>query len=225
VNGLNTVSGSLAAIVGVGLCMFAGSCVSTSAGGSARAPRSIFDGKSLSGWVQKGGGAAYTVEGGCIVGSTRPQQPNSFLCTVAQYSDFILELDFQVDPLLNSGVQIRSESRPDYKDGVVHGYQIEIDPSDRAWTAGIYDESRRGWLVNLEHNPLARASFKQGQWNHLRISAKGDHLQSWLNGVPAADLHDTMTTTGFIGLQVHGVGDRKDELRIRWRNIELTCLD
>ena len=144
---------------------------------------------------------------------------------MANYGDFILELDFQVDPLLNSGVQIRSQSRPDFKNGVVHGYQIEIDPAARAWTGGIYDESRRGWLVNLDRNPAAKAAFKQGEWNHFKIEAKADHIQTWLNGVAAAELRDSMTLSGFIGLQVHGVGDRKDPLKIRWRNIVLTRLD
>ncbi len=200
-------------------------CASGSAQGSKGSARPIFDGKTLTGWVQRGGKASYTVEDGCIVGATRPNQANSFLCTEAEYGDFVLELDFQVDPALNSGVQIRSESKADYKSGVVHGYQVEIDPAARAWTGGIYDESRRGWLVNLEKNPDARAAFRQGEWNHFRIEAKGDHIQTWLNGLPAADLRDSMTPNGFIGLQVHGVGDRKDELKIRWRNIVLTCLD
>ena len=50
---------------------------------------------------------------------------------------------------------MRSLSDPDYKKGRVHGYQVEIDPSDRAWSAGIYDEARKGWLYSLENNPKA----------------------------------------------------------------------
>ncbi len=209
----------------IGACGAMASCAGQSSRDSLRPSEPLFDGKTLTGWVQRGGEASYTVEGGCIVGSTRPNQANSFLCTVANYGDFILELDFQVDPLLNSGVQIRSQSRPDFKNGVVHGYQIEIDPAARAWTGGIYDESRRGWLVNLDRNPAAKAAFKQGEWNHFKIEAKADHIQTWLNGVAAAELRDSMTLSGFIGLQVHGVGDRKDPLKIRWRNIVLTRLD
>ena len=110
----------------------------------------LFDGKTLQGWVQRGGKAHYSVKDGAIVGSTVLNTPNSFLCTEKTYGNFILELDFKVDPELNSGVQIRSESLPDYHNGVVHGYQVEIDPSSRAWTGGIYDESRRGWLKDLE---------------------------------------------------------------------------
>lgn len=185
----------------------------------------LFDGKSLAGWVQKGGKAKYAVEDGAIVGSSVPNTSNSFLCTEKTYGDFILELDFKVDPQLNSGVQIRSNSLPDYKKGVVHGYQVEIDPSARAWTGGIYDESRRGWLFDLKKNEAARKAFKQGEWNHFRVECRGDSIKTWLNGVPAADLKDSTTPRGFIALQVHGVGDRKDPLQIRWKDIRIKDLE
>jgi hypothetical protein len=184
----------------------------------------LFDGKSLSGWHRLGGDAEFRIENGCIVGATRPNQANSFLCTVAEYDNFILELDFKVDPQLNSGIQIRSESRVEYQNGRVHGYQIEIDPSDRAWTGGIYDESRRGWLVNLKNNPAAQAVFHQNKWNHFRIEANGDLIRTELNGVPAAELHDSMTLKGFIGLQVHAVGARRETLEVRWKNITLRSI-
>ncbi|MCA9435663.1 MAG: DUF1080 domain-containing protein, partial [Candidatus Omnitrophica bacterium] len=153
----------------------------------------LFNGKNLDGWVQKGGKANYTVEDGVIVGTSVPNTENSFLCTEKDYSDFVLELDFKVDPKLNSGIQIRSESKADYKNYRVHGYQVEIDPSTRAWSAGIYDEARRGWLNNLENNEPARKAFKQNDWNHYRIVAIGDSIKTWINGVPAADLQDDMT--------------------------------
>ena len=184
----------------------------------------LFDGKSLDGWTQRGGKANYKVTDGVILGSSIPNTSNSFLCTEKDYGDFILEYEFKVDPTLNSGVQIRSNSLPDYKNGRVHGYQVEIDPSGRAWSGGIYDESRRGWLNNLKENEPARKAFKQNEWNHYRIIAKGDSIKTWINGVPAADLTDDMTAEGFIGLQVHGVGGRTEPIQVRWRNIRLKDL-
>ena len=181
----------------------------------------LFDGKSLNGWRQRGGKATYRVEDGQIVGTSAPNTPNSFLCTEKDWDDFELELEFKVDPLLNSGVQIRSNSLPEYHDGRVHGYQVEIDPSDRGWTGGIYDEGRRGWLAPLAENTAARYAFREGEWNKLRIVAIGDSIQTFLNGVPAADLIDSKTPKGFIGLQVHSVGDERRPLEVRWRNIRL----
>lgn len=184
----------------------------------------LFDGSTLTGWTQRGGKAQYTVADGVIVGETVANTPNSFLCTEVEYADFELQLEVWVHPELNSGIQIRSQSIPDYKDGQVHGYQIEIDPSDRAWTAGIYDESRRGWLADLSRNPKARYAFRQSQWNQIRIVASGSQIMTWLNGVPAAELVDEMTPQGFIALQVHGVGGRQDPLQVRFRNIRLRPL-
>lgn len=193
----------------------------------------LFNGKDLDGWVQKGGKAMYAVEGGMVVGKAVAGTPNSFLCTARNYTNFILELDFKPHPALNSGVQVRSEVFSEPKKlilngktnnvpaGRVHGYQVEIDPSKRAWTGGIYDEGRRGWLVDLKTNDTARAALKMGEWNQFRIECVGDEIKTYLNGVAAAQLKDGLTPAGFIGLQVHGVGKNTNQLEMRWRNIRI----
>ena len=196
---------------------------SPAAAGPDRGWKGLFDGKSLNGWVQRGGKALYSAEDGIIVGTSVKGTPNSFLCTEEDYANFILEYEFKVDPRLNSGVQIRSQSLPEYKNGRVHGYQIEIDPSARAWTAGIYDEGRRGWLCNLKDNEPARQAFKQNEWNHVRVEALGESLKTWLNTVPAAALTDDLTPSGFIGLQVHST-QSEEPMHVRWRNLRIIDL-
>lgn len=183
----------------------------------------MFDGSTLNGWTAVGGIASYEVKDAVVTGSSTPNTPNTFLCTDKMYGDFILELDYKVDPKLNSGIQIRSHSIPSYRNGVVHGYQIEIDPSERAWSAGIYDEQRRGWLVPLTNNPTAQKAFKQNQWNHYRIEAIGDTIKTWINDVPAAYLIDDMTSKGFIGLQVHSIGTDKEKegTQVTWKNVKI----
>jgi type 1 glutamine amidotransferase len=182
----------------------------------------LFDGKTLNRWIQRNGKAKYAVEDRMIVGTTVLNTPNSFLCTEKMYTDFILELEFLVEPGMNSGIQIRSNSFRHYKNYRVHGYQVEIDTSDRAWSGGIYDEARRGWLFPLKDKPKAQKAFKQNQWNHYRIEAIGNRIRTWINGVPAADLKDDMTSTGFIALQVHGSKHAGKE--IKWRNIRMQDL-
>ena len=183
---------------------------------------SLFDGKSLAGWEQKGGQAIYEVKDGNIVGKTVRNTPNSFLVTKKSYTDFILEVELKVNPAINSGIQIRSNSFPYYQKGRVHGYQVEVDPSERAWSGGIYDEGRRGWLCDLSTDPEAQAAFRPGDWNHYRIEAIGDTLKTWINGVPTAHLVDEMTRSGFIGLQVHSIGEDEEEgKQVMWRNIRL----
>lgn len=184
--------------------------------------KNLFDGKDLSGWKQLNGKASFKVQNGEIVGTTVMNEPNSFLATEKEYGDFILEFEFKVDSTMNSGVQFRSESKADYQNGRVHGYQYEIDPSKRAWTAGIYDEARRDWLYPLDLNPSAKTAFKQGQWNKARIECIGNNMRTWLNGLPAAYVIDNMTPKGFIALQVHVITKKEDEGRqVRWRNIRI----
>lgn len=182
----------------------------------------LFNGNDFNGWTQIGGSAKYKVEDQTVVGTTVHDTPNSFMTTDKMYDDFILELDYKVDSSMNSGIQIRSNSFPTYQNGRVHGYQIEIDPSDRAWSGGIYDEGRRGWLVPLTDNKAAQQAFKQGDWNHYRIEAIGDTIKTWINDVPASFLIDGKTRSGFIALQVHSIGkDNKAGTEIHWKNINI----
>jgi hypothetical protein len=187
---------------------------------------SLFDGKTLKGWNQKNGQAKYTIENGEIVGTTVANTPNSFLCTDKDYGDFILELDLKVDNSMNSGVQFRSLSKPDYQNNRVHGYQMEVDPSDRAWSGGIYDEARRDWLYIPNFNPEGKKAFRKGEWNKYRIEAIGNVLRTWINGIPTAHLIDDMTPSGLIALQVHAIGkDQKEGTQIRWKNIRIQTQD
>ncbi len=195
-------------------------------GAMAQEWQSLFNGKSLSGWVQRNGKAKYSVENGTIVGRTVYGTPNSFLCTKKNYGDFILEFEFRMDNSLNSGVQFRSESLKSYNNGRVHGYQFEMDPSPRAWTGGIYDEARRGWLYNMNNNPSAKTAFKKDAWNKARIEAIGTTLRTWVNGIACADIQDNATLTGFIALQVHAIGNKADEgKKVEWRNIRILTKD
>lgn len=181
----------------------------------------LFNGKDLTGWKQLGGKAEYKVSEGTIVGKAVLNTPGTFLVTEKDYSDFILEVDLKIGTL-NSGIQFRSQSLPEYKNGRVHGYQCEVDPSPRAWSGGIYDEGRRGWLYPLDLNPEARKAFKPDEWNHYRIECIGDTIRTWLNGIPAAHLIDNMTREGFIGLQVHDIRQASEVgQQIRWKNIRI----
>ena len=205
----------------------------------------LFNGKDLDGWVKRGGKAEYKIEDGAIVGTSTLNTPNTFLCTGRDYSDFILEYEFKVDPRLNSGVQIRSNSFDEKTEltwqgkkitveaGRVHGYQIEIDPEpkkDRWWSAGIFDEARRGWLYPgalggepKQFTDQGRKIFKQGDWNKVRVEAIGDSFKTTLNGTPCASIKDSLTKSGFIGLQVHSINKDKDKdgTQVRWRNLRI----
>lgn len=186
----------------------------------------LFDGKTLTGWKSVAGVAPYKVEEGMIVGTMTKGTPNSFLITEKEYGNFILELDVKLEgESTNSGIQTRSHIKQEANNGrgMVFGRQVEIDPSARAWSGGIYDEARRSWLYPLELNPSARSLYKKNEFNHYRIECIGNETKTWLNGQPVAYVIDTLDQSGFIGLQVHGIGNNTDNdgKKVYFKNINI----
>lgn len=194
----------------------------------------LFDGRSLEGWTQKNGTATYRVENGTIVGRTAEGSPNSFLCTNQVYSDFELEFEVKVHDRLNSGVQIRSKTKPattsdarNDQAGRVYGPQVEIEASgaDGAEAGYVYGEATGlGWLTP-EERLKPHKHFRDGEWNHFRIVAVGPRIQTWINGVSIEDLtHEGIYRshpTGFIGLQVHGIKQGEGPYEVAWRKIRV----
>jgi hypothetical protein len=180
-------------------------------------------GKNLNDWEKVGGNATYSLEDGVITGTAVLNSPNTFLTTKKSYSDFVLEYEMYVNSDMNSGVQIRSNIDPNSRNGVFHGYQVEMDPSDRGFTGGIYDEQRRGWLYPLSRNEKARSALKRAAWNHFHIEVIGNTINTWVNGVHCARLVDDMTASGRIGLQVHSVSETSglEGAEVKWRNLRI----
>ncbi len=185
--------------------------------------QTLTDDASAGAFVPRGGKAAFDGGENEIVGTSVADSPNTFLTTTRTYRDFELLVDVLQHPELNSGIQIRSAVAGgfDRRDGHLVGLQVELDPSPRGYTAGIYDEARRGWLAPLTDAPYARVAYRRGDWNRIRILAEGSLVRTWINGIPAATLVDAMDLEGHIGLQVHGVGKRQDPLQVRWRNLRV----
>jgi hypothetical protein len=182
----------------------------------------LFNGKDLTSWKQLGGAAKYEVKNGEINGITVANTPNSFLITEKEYGDFIFEVDVKLDSPSNSGIQFRSESKADHQNGKVFGYQMEIDPSPREWSGGVYDESRRGWLYPMELNEKNKFRFKTGQWYHYRIECIGNSIKTFINGKQMAHVIDDASSKGFIALQVHAIGSEAEAGKaIHWRNIRI----
>ena len=190
----------------------------------------LFNGNDLAGWVKRGGAAEFKAENGEIIGISRAGTGSTFLCTEKEYGDFILEFELMVDTALNSGVQIRSHSRSEVRDGTefdrIYGYQVEVDPSKRGWSAGIYDEARNGWLYPVTpYNPAAVTAFKNHEWNCYRVEAIDNNVKTWLNGVPVADLLVDFDDSGIIALQVHSINvitkPWTEGKAVRWRNMRI----
>ncbi|TAE77301.1 MAG: DUF1080 domain-containing protein [Verrucomicrobia bacterium] len=189
----------------------------------------LFNGKDLSGWKKVNGSGEFRIEGSEIIGFGKNVRTNTFLRTEKTYGDFDFRFEMKFDDLSgNSGMMFRALQKPG-TDGRVHGYQCEHDNrKDRAWTAGLFDEARRGWLQPKQGETKAEAAFtrqgheifKWSDWNEIRILCEGKRIQIWLNGTQRVDFHDEakeFTPEGFFALQVHG----GKSCNVRWRNLRV----
>lgn len=194
----------------------------------------LFNGKDLTGWKVVNGNGLFKVDGDSIVGAGENVKSNTFLRTEKTYKNFDFKFEMKFDDLSgNSGMMFRGLQK-EGNDGRVHGYQCEHDNGKaRAWTAGLYDEARRGWLFPQKGDKKgapeiaakAKAFTEQGQkimkwddWNQIRIRCEGNHIQIWLNGEVRVDYKDEgkeFTPEGFFALQVHS----GKSCKVRWRNL------
>ena len=179
---------------------------------SAAPPTPLFDALPYGGWRVVGGAAAFELlppasgDTGPVLVGRGPIPRNGFLTSPREIGDFTLEVEVRLGSpdnpkgdKMNSGIQIRSRER----DARIVGLQIEVDPSARAWSGGVYDEGGRLWLAPLEGNDAARAAFKLGEWNAYEIEAIGPRIRTKVNGVPTAEWYDGCVA-GLLAFQVHG---------------------
>ncbi|PIE24432.1 MAG: hypothetical protein CSA62_03920 [Planctomycetota bacterium] len=164
--------------------------------------RSLFDGKSLSGWTTKGGRydgkAKWSVEDGALVGREGPNKAGGLIYTKDRYRSFAMTLETRIDYPFDSGVFVHM--RPEAK-----GLQVTLDHRPGGEIAGIYSE---GWL---HHNPDGEKLFPKNEWNlvELRVTGLTPRVEVWLNGSKSCDWTRAAGLPGFaldglIGLQVHG---------------------
>ena len=182
----------------------------------------LFNGETLEGWRPINGAAPFTVEDGVIRGTNVFDSPNSFLATDESYSDFVLEFESKSIGGANSGVQFRTDLAPGTWSGVI-GYQLDIDPTERRWTGGIYHEGAHVWRHSMARNSACQAAYAHGEWNAYRIEAVGPVIATWVNGVPCAHMIGDHHATGFVALQIHDIGQDENLLGsfTEWRQIRL----
>jgi len=181
----------------------------------------LFNGKDLKGWEIKQGKVEFSIQNGVVTGTSILNSPSTYLCTKKYYDDFILEYEIYADVGLNSGVQFRSLLSDK---GQVYGYQCELDTDEkRAWTGGIYDQSRRDlFLYPLSRNEKGKNAFNNGVWNKIRIEAIGNTIRTWVNGIQCSNLIDDSSSNGFIALQVHSIGKKSlVGKEIKWKNMRI----
>lgn len=191
---------------------------------------SLTNGVDLTGWhiAPLNGKAPFAWRDGEVVGTTVQGEPITYLCTDRMYGDFVLECEFMIPEGMNAGIQFRSHTFPEYRDGGFFGYQYELSaspgPHDHRWTGGIFDEVRRGWIGPVVNRTVSENPLRPGDWNEARIVACGGRIKTWLNGVPITELDDTLTPAGYIALQLHDT-QKRSGVEIRWRNLRVKDVD
>ncbi len=211
--------------------------------------KELFDGKTLNGWKvinqdwdnPESIPDFYVEDNMIICNTTLDNQGGGYLVTEGLYDNFVLELDVKIDSTLNSGIQCRSTmwekdtvttyvagnasgtiSENKWRSGYVWGYQVEIDPTRRAWAGGLYEPGNRGWIVNLVGEQEKQKAFKSMDWNHFKVKMDGDRIQTWVNDILIVDVIDKMSTSGFIGLQFHGASsEEQNNKKSMWKNIRI----
>ncbi|MBI5365283.1 MAG: DUF1080 domain-containing protein [Planctomycetes bacterium] len=179
----------------------------------------LFDGKTLAGWVTKGGryegNALWTVEDGAITGRQSDKREGGLIFTAVPYTDFELELDVRLDEPFDSGIFLRMA--PAGK-----GAQVTLDLCPNGELGAIYADGF------LQHNAEARKLWKSGAWNHVTVKITGNpyHIVSTINGAPLVDYQqpagmEGFVPTGLVGLQVHGQRDDPPQNKVQFKNLRL----
>ena len=176
---------------------------------------SLFNGKSLDGWIIYGTEKWY-VENGELICESGPDKDYGYLGTNKYFDDFILELDFKQEDNGNSGVFFRSTV-----DGVkVKGWQVEVAPPGYH-SGGIYESYGRGWLIKPDQSK--DSIVKMGEWNKMKIKVYGDEVTTWINENQMIKIKDSIIGfgKGGVALQIHDGGG----IKVKWKNINLTKLN
>lgn len=189
---------------------------------------SLFNGEDLAGWTTRGGSCTFEVRDGLLVGTCVPGSNSTYLSTdQADFADFVFtcEMKWEVDG--NSGVMFRARSKSGQGDAeIVYGPQAEMEgfSQDRHWSGGIYGQSCGGFFYPLwlrEHQE-ARNALRKDEWNRLTVSARGNVVKTWVNGIPAAHwIDDGSYRKGFFGLQIH----KGAKGVVLWKNIRVKRLE
>ncbi|MDE0959560.1 MAG: DUF1080 domain-containing protein [Planctomycetota bacterium] len=206
------------------LSLLAGGCSLTPRADPARP---LFDGQTLNGWQGLVGNpysrAQMAPEARTAAQSQADQQMRdhwsveqeilvfdghgSHLCTIEEFSDFVLEVEWMIEPGGDSGIYLRGSP------------QVQI------WDLAQHPEGSGGLYNNQQgpSRPQVAADHPTGQWNHFRIEMVGPKVTVDLNGQRVVDevvlenywnREKPIVYKGPIELQSHGS-------RLQFRNLSI----
>ncbi len=176
--------------------------------GADRPLESIFNGRDLTGWKPPQG-AFWRVEKGTLVGENDAALKGSMLYTDRDYGDVVVEADVRFDGEIDSGIMLR---KPEVQVQIGVSRSLKRDMTCSFYT-GTYPEAARA--------ERAGELLKSGDWNRIRVEARGDTFTVWLNGEQVSRYSDQKYSgPAPIGLQIHaGL-----PMKVEFRDIRATAL-
>lgn len=187
----------------------------------------LFNGKNFDGWKIIGSNGKAWVEDGAFVCHQVSNTPeHTFISTKKKYDDFIFEAEAKIEGNLHTGFLLRSiNAKSDTAKVAIYGYQLKIDPSERRWTGGVFDDFGKSWkwFYPLKESEKARSAFQLNEWNHFRVEAIGDSIKVWVNDIPTCNLIHNKYNKGYIAIKIHGMGENPEmeKVLMRYRNIRI----
>ena len=171
----------------------------------------LFNGKDLTGWVVPSPNPHWRVENGVLVGESDEKLTGSMLWTEKKYGDFVFETDVRWKGDIDSGVFMRTPT-----------LQMQIGTSisqKRELTGSFY--LGKGYPEHAQAKNVLKQLRPYGEWNTIRIEARGTTFKVSINGQPASELTEPKhAEPGPIGVQIH----QKLKMKVEFRNIRVAEL-
>ena len=175
----------------------------------------LFNGRDLNGWRENK--FKHKPEWKIIDGVLTGHGGQGYLSTFEEFDDFELFAKTRISDTAgergNSGIYFRCAPHVDKYQEFPPGYEAQLDHGDNNNPTGSI------YALNIEGARAPKPSTKDGEWVTMRIRAVGNHLQTWVNGKPAADCFDPKNRykKGSILLQMHHLSGKVEfkEVKIR----------
>ncbi|NQU22005.1 MAG: DUF1080 domain-containing protein [Candidatus Nealsonbacteria bacterium] len=163
---------------------------------------SLFDGKTLDGWIVTG------CEADVTDGAIAIQSGNGLLRAAGQYTDFVLELDWKAlkEDRWDSGIYFR----------------CELPPKGRPWPSRYQINLRKDLEGNCSglEGAASEGLCKPGQWNRFKLTVVGSTAALQINGKEAWKADGLEADCGYLCLQAEVPGGGQ----FLFRNVRITEL-
>jgi serine/threonine protein kinase len=152
----------------------------------------LFQGKDLTGWyVEKGDARQWRVEGDAIVARSAGPPTRNYLLSLNEYADFMLRLEFMIDPGANGGITLRAidgEKLPAANGAFIADHpMIKLTDSTRFLS---YPLGTTHWLSDdrIDGRPSEPLRLATGTWHQLEVTIRGDHCIARAGGTQFLDI-------------------------------------